>query len=164
MLHLLALLRPIAEPTPFPAPFSTPPEIALFWGLQLSSHSMRLKRYDTSDPRGEEVFNWAIFSDLLRLNDPDTPTLFHRSSGIAFAPSSLTPGRCFRTWFQIIYQFYYLSFFFRSFTSTNVLLFSLIKKLVGITLPFTSTLAPFLQRNIRLFLFPLRPLSSLLWQ
>ena len=49
----------------------------------------------TSDPRGEEVFNWVISSDLLPLNDPNTPTLFHRSSGsrsspdISFAPSSL---------------------------------------------------------------------------
>ena len=49
----------------------------------------------TSDPRGEEVFNWVISSDLLSLNDPDTPTLLHRSSGsrsfpdISFAPSSL---------------------------------------------------------------------------
>ena len=33
----------------------------------------------TSDPRGEEVFDWVISSDLLSLNDPDTPTLLHRS-------------------------------------------------------------------------------------
>ena len=50
---------------------------------------------DTSDPCGEEVFNWVISSDLLPLNDPDTPTLLHRSSGsrsspdISFAPSTL---------------------------------------------------------------------------
>ena len=48
----------------------------------------------TSDPRGEEVFHWVISSDLLPLNDPDTPTLLHRSSGsrsspdISFAPST----------------------------------------------------------------------------
>ena len=48
-----------------------------------------------SDPRGEEAFDWVISSDLLPLNDPDTPTLLHRSSGsrsspdISFAPSSL---------------------------------------------------------------------------
>ena len=52
-----------------------------------------LKRY--FQPRGEEIFDWAISSDLLRLNDPDTPTLLHRSSGVrfssdvSFAPSSL---------------------------------------------------------------------------
>ena len=49
----------------------------------------------TSDPRGEEVFDWVISSDLLPLNDPDTPTLLHRSTGsrsspdIFFAPSTL---------------------------------------------------------------------------
>ena len=49
----------------------------------------------TSDPCGEEVFDWVISSDLLPLNDPDTPTLLHRSSGsrsspdISFAPSTL---------------------------------------------------------------------------
>ena len=49
---------------------------------------------DTLDPRGEEVFDLVISSDLLPLNDLDTPTLFHRSSGscsspdISFAPSS----------------------------------------------------------------------------
>ena len=49
----------------------------------------------TSDPRGEEVFDWIISSNLLPLNDPDTPTLLHRSSGscyspdISFDPSSL---------------------------------------------------------------------------
>ena len=49
----------------------------------------------TSDPHGEEVFDWVISSDFLPLNDPDTPTLLHRSSGsrscpdISFAPSTL---------------------------------------------------------------------------
>ena len=49
----------------------------------------------TSDPHGEEVFNWVISSDLLPLNDPDTSTLLHRSSGscsfpdISVAPSTL---------------------------------------------------------------------------
>ena len=49
----------------------------------------------TSDPCGEEVFDWVISSDLLPLNDPDTPTLLHRSFGsrsspdISFTPSSL---------------------------------------------------------------------------
>ena len=49
----------------------------------------------TSDPRGEEVFDWVISSDLLPLNDLDTPTLLHRSSGsrsspdISFASSTL---------------------------------------------------------------------------
>ena len=44
----------------------------------------------TTDPRGEEVFDWVISSDLLPLNDPDTPTPIHRfSPEISFASSSL---------------------------------------------------------------------------
>ena len=49
----------------------------------------------TSNPRGERVFDWVISSDLLPINDPDTPTLLPRSSGsrsspdISFAPSTL---------------------------------------------------------------------------
>ena len=48
-----------------------------------------------SDPRGEEVFDWVISSDLLPFNVPDTLTLLHHSSGsrsspdIFFAPSSV---------------------------------------------------------------------------
>ena len=34
----------------------------------------------TSDPHGEEVFDWVISSDLLPLNDSDIPTLLHCSS------------------------------------------------------------------------------------
>ena len=49
----------------------------------------------TPNPRGKEVFDWVISSDLFPFNDPDTPTLLHRFSGsrfypdISFAPSSL---------------------------------------------------------------------------
>ena len=50
----------------------------------------------TSDSHREEVFDWVISSDLLPPNDPDTPTLLHRSSGscscpeIFFAPFTLS--------------------------------------------------------------------------
>ena len=49
----------------------------------------------TSDPREEEVFDLVSSSDLLPLNDLNTPTLLHHSSGsrsspdISFGPSSL---------------------------------------------------------------------------
>ena len=69
--------------------------------LQKSLHSGALQlpspfwdSRGTSDPCGEEVFDWVISSDL-PLKDPDTPTLLHRSSGsrsspdISFAPSTL---------------------------------------------------------------------------
>ena len=62
-------------------------------GLQLPSLPLGLKRYFR--PRGEEVFDWVISSDLLPLNEPNSPTLLHCSSGscsspdISFAPSTL---------------------------------------------------------------------------
>ena len=49
----------------------------------------------TSDPCGDEVFDWVISSGLLLLNDPDIPIFLHRFSGgrscpnTSFAPSSL---------------------------------------------------------------------------
>ena len=62
-------------------------------GLQLPSLPVALKR--TSNRCGEEVFNRVVSSDLLPLNDPDTTTLLHHSTGsrsspdYSFAPSSL---------------------------------------------------------------------------
>ena len=67
----------------------------LFILKDLNSHHPLWDSRGTSDPRGEEVFDWVISSDLLPLNGPDTPILFYRSSGscsfpdISFAPSSL---------------------------------------------------------------------------
>ena len=64
----------------------------------LGGFNCHLRLWDsrgTSDSCGEEVFDWVISSDLLPFNDPDTPTLLHRSSGshsspdIFIAPSSL---------------------------------------------------------------------------
>ena len=78
----------IAKPTPFLPTFFAPPEISLFWGVQLPSPHWDSR--GTSDPCGEEVFDWVISSDLLSLNDPDIPTLLHRSPpDISFAFSSL---------------------------------------------------------------------------
>ena len=119
----------------------------------------------TSDPRGEEVFNWVISSDLLPLNDPDTPTLLHCSSGSRSSPDiSFAPGRCFRTWVLTTYQFFYLSLSLRPIAPTSVPLPSIFRKLAGMTLPPTLTLTVLLQRNTRLFLFPLQRLSLPLWQ
>ena len=74
--------RRMAEPT------SSPLQKSLHgWGLQLPSPPWDSR--GTFDPRGKEVFDWVISSDLLHLNDPDTPTFLHRSSAdISFAPSS----------------------------------------------------------------------------
>ena len=72
----------------------------------------------------------------------------------------LAPGRCFRTWVLTIYQFFYLSLSLRCFSSSRVPLPSIFRKLAGMTL----TLTVLLQRNTRLFLFPLQLLSLPLWQ
>ena len=65
------------------------------------------------------------------------------------------PGRCFRTWVLITYQFFHLSLSPRFFTPTSVLLPSIFRKLAGMTLPCTLIATVLLQRNTRLFLFPL---------
>ena len=70
----------------------------------------------TFNPCGKEVFDWVISSDLLPLNDHDTPTLLHRSS----PDISFVPGRCFRTWVLTTYQFFYPSLSLRSFAPTSV--------------------------------------------
>ena len=93
MLPLFALLRRMAKPTPFFPPPFPPPEISSFWGSSIAISPSGTQQY--SLPRGEEVFDWVIFSDLFSLNDPDTPTILHRSTGsrfssdISFAPSFL---------------------------------------------------------------------------
>ena len=118
-----------------------------------------------SDPCGNKIFDWVTSSDLLPLNNPDASTLLHRFSGdcsspdISFAPSSLAPGRCFRTWVLTTYQFFYPSLSLRSFAPTSDPLPSTFEKLAGMTLPPTVIL----QRNTRLFLFPLLLLFLSLW-
>ena len=75
----------------------------------------------------------------------------------------LAPGRCFRTWVLITYQFFYLFLSFWSFALANVSLPSIFRKLVGMTLPCTLTLTVLLQRNTRFFLFPLLLLPLPFW-
>ena len=116
----------------------------------------------TSDPHREEVFDWVISSDLIPINDLDTPTLLHRSSAdIPLLPllrPFLCPGRCFRNWVLTIYQFFQLSFSPWSFAPTSVPLPSTFRKLAEMTLSPTLTLTVNLQRNTRLF--PLLLLSG----
>ena len=76
----------MAEPTPFLPPFFHPLEISSFMG-DFNCHHPLWDSRGTSDPGGEEVFDCVISSDFLPLNEPDIPTLLHRSS--SFAPSSL---------------------------------------------------------------------------
>ena len=67
----------------------------------------------------------------------------------------LAPGRCFRTWVLTIYQFFNPFLSLRSIAQTSIPLPSIFRKLAGMALPPTLTLTVPLQRNTRLFLFPL---------
>ena len=125
----------------------------------------------SSDPRGKEVFDWVISSDLLHLNDPDTPTLLHRSSGsrsspdITFAPSFLAVSYSCKVLQDLGSDHLpiLLSVSLRSFSPTSVLLLSTFRKLVGMTLSPALTPTVLLQRNTRLFFFPLLLLFLPLW-
>ena len=71
--------------------------------------------------------------------------------------------RCLSTWALITSQFCLPFLFLHSFALMSVLLTSIVRKVVEITLLNTSIHSLFLQRNTRFFLFPL-PLRSLtLW-
>ena len=124
----------------------------------------------TSDPRGEEVFDWVISSDLL-----PSMTLTHPPFSIA--PLAVTPlptfplpppllpflapGRCYRTLVLTTDQFFYMSLSLQSFAPTSVPLPSIFRKLAGMGLPPTLTLTVLQQRNTRLF--PLLQLFLPLW-
>ena len=139
-------------------------------GFRLPSPALGLKRYFRS--RREEVFDWVISSDLLPLNDPETPTLLHRSSGsrsssdISFAPSTLAFSCSWEVLQDLgsdhlpILHSVPLSPVFRP---NERPLPSTFRKLAGMALPPTLTLTVFLQRNTRFFLFPLLLLSLPLW-
>ena len=122
----------------------------------------------TSDPRGEEVFDWIISSDLFPINDPDTPTLLHCSSGsrfspdISFAPSSLALSCSWEVLqdlgsdhLPILLSVPLYSVFRPNERPPS----SIFRKLAGMGLPLTLNLTVPLQRNTRLFLFPLLLLS-----
>ena len=80
---LFAPLQRMAEPIPSPSR-------NLFILGDFNCHHPLWESRRTSDPHGEEVFDWVFSFDLLPFNDPNTPTLLHRSSpAISFAPSTL---------------------------------------------------------------------------
>ena len=98
----------------------------------------------TSDPHGEKIFDWVISSVLL-----PSMTLTHLPfyiAPLAVAPLQtssllppslpfLAPGRCFRTWVVITYQFFCLSLSLRSFAPMSVLLSLTFRNLAGMALP-----------------------------
>ena len=141
MLPLFVLLRRMAEATIFLSSFFLAPEISLFWDNSFAiTHSGTQKILSTPVERKNLIGS----SLLTSLNDPDIPTLFYRSFlDIFFAPSSLAPWRCFRTWLLITYQFFYLSLSLWSGAPTSVSHPSIFRKLAGMTL----TIIVLLTRN-----------------
>ena len=131
-------------------------------GLQFLSPPLRLKRYYRSPWGGSIPLGHLLCPPPL--NDPDTPTLLHRSSpDISFAPSSLAFSCSWKVLQNLgltTYQFFYLSLSLRSFTPTSVPLPLVFRELTGMALPPTLTLTALLQRNTRRFLFPLLLLST----
>ena len=124
-------------------------------GLQLPSPPLGLKRYFQSPQK--EVFHWIISSDILPLNDPDTPTLLHRSSSdISFAPSTFAFCYSWEVLQDLVSDhlpiLLSVPLSLQSFTPTSVPLPSIFRKLPGMALPPTLTLTVLLQRNTRLFL------------
>ena len=164
---LFAPLQRMAEPIPSLPPSFPPPEISSFWGT-----SIAITHFGT-----QEVLPTPVGRKYSTGSSPQTSlsmTLTHSPFSIAplaVAPlltspllplllPFLAPGRCFRTWVLTTYQFFYLSLSLRSFTPTSAPLPSIFRKVAGMTL----TLTVLLQRNTRLFLFPLQLLSLPLWQ
>ena len=126
----------------------------------------------TSYPRGEEVFDWVISSDLLPLYDPDTLTLLHRSSGsrsspdISFASFSLALSCSWEVLQDLgsdhlpILLSVYLSPVFRP--NERPPFFNFLKARWDDFAPCFDSHC-LLQRNTRLFLLPLQLLSLPLW-
>ena len=168
---LFAPLRRMAEPTPFLLPFFPPPEISSFWGTSIAITPSGTQEV-LPTPAGRK---YSTGSSLL--TSSHSMTLTHPPFSIAplaVAPlltspllprlkPFFAPGRCFRTWVLTTCQFFYPSLSLRSFTPTSISLPSIFRKLAGMTLPPTLTPPVPLQRNTRLFLFPLLLLSLPLW-
>ena len=167
---LFPLLRRMVGPTPFLLPFFPPPEISSFFRT-----SIAINPFGSQEVLLTLVGKKSLIGSSLPISSPSmTPTyLLFSMTPLAVAPPLKSPllpppspflshGRCFGTWVLIIYQFFYLSLSLRSFAPTSFPLPTIFRKLAGMTLLLTLTLTVHLQRNTRLFLFPLLLLSSLL--
>ena len=148
----------MAEPNPFLPQFFPPPEISSFWGTSIAITPSGTQE-SLPTPAGKK---YSTGSSLL--TSSPSMTLTHSLFSIAPLLTSplllllfLAPGRCF--WVLTIYQFFYPSLSLRPIAPTSVALPSIFRKLAGMTLPPTLTFTVHLQRNNRLFLFPLLLLS-----
>ena len=149
------------------SPFILPSSRNLFILGDFNCHHPLWDSRGTSDSHREK---YSTGSSLL--TSSPSMTLTHLPFSIApLLISLLLPpllpflahGRCFKTWVLTTYQFFYPSLSLWSFAPMSVPLPSIFRKLAGMTWPPTLTLTVLLQRNTRLFLFPLLLLSSPLW-
>ena len=159
---LFALLRQMAEPTPFLPAFFLPPEISLFWGISIAitpsgTREVLPTRSGRKYSTGSSLLTSSPSMTLTHL--PFYIPLLTVAPFLTFSLlpflAFLAPGRCYTTWVLTIYQFFYPSLFLWSFAPTSVPLPSIFRKLAEMILSPTLTLTVLQQRNTRLFLFPL---------
>ena len=168
MLPLFTLLRRMAERIPFLPPTFPSPEISLFWGT-----SIAMTPYGTQEVLPTTVGRKYLIGSFLLTSSPSMtltyPLFFIASAAVVHIPTSSllppfspspAPGRCFRIWALITYQFFYPSFSLRPIAPTSVLLPSTFRKLTGMTFPSTLTLTVLPQRNTHQ-LFLGSPLTAL---
>ena len=165
---LFAPPQRMAEPIPFLPPSFSPPEISSFWETSIAITPSGTQEV-LPTPAGRKYLTGSFLLTSFLLNDPDTPTLLHRSSGsrsspdISFAPFTLAFS-CSWEMLQDLgsdHLSILLSVPLSPVFHPNGLspLPSIFRKLAGMTLPLTLTLTVLQQRNTRLFLFPLLLLS-----
>ena len=165
-LLLFALLRWMGERTPFLLPFFPPPVISSFWGTSainsFGTQEVLLTRAGGKYSTGSSLLTSNLSISLTHLPFSIAHLAVTPLLTTALLPSVLpflAPGGCFRTWVLITYQLFYLSLSLWSVAPKSVLLPSTFRKLAGMT----WTLTVLLQRNTRLFFFPLQLLSFTLW-
>ena len=139
MLPLFAPLRRISEPTSFLPPSFLPPEISSFWWTSIAITPSGTQE-SLPTPTGKK---YSIGSSLLIASPSMTLTfLLFSIAPLAVARPLispllplllpfLAPGRCYRTWVLMTYQFFYLSFFLRSFTPTSASFFQFLESSLG---------------------------------
>ena len=156
----------MAEPTPFLPPFFPPREIFSFWGTSIAITPSGTKEV-LPTPAGRK---YSTGSSLLTSSPSMNLTLppFYiapllTSPLLPLLLPFLAPGRYFRTWVLTTYQFFYIPLSLRPFAPMSTPIPSIFRKFAGVALSLTLTLTVLLQRNNRLFFFPLLLLSLPLW-
>ena len=117
MLPLFALLQRMAEPIPFLPPLCPPAEISSFRGISIATTASGTqevlptpvgRKYspESSLLTSSPSMALAFLSFCIVLLAVATPLAFPLLPPLLLFPA---PGRCFRTWVLITYQFFHLS-------------------------------------------------------